>query len=54
MSLRDVYERFMRLLYFDDIAPEAIVRMGFREAKMWSGLSEVKLQFKYPNVEKWY
>lgn len=53
MSLRDIFERFMRFLYYDDIAPEAICRMGFREAKMWARLSEIKLKVKYPNVEKW-
>lgn len=53
MSLRDVYERFTRLLFYDDVAPGAIEKMGFREAKMWSRLSELKLSVKYPQVERW-
>lgn len=43
----------MRLLYYDDQSPEAISLMGYRELRMWSELSEIKLQAKYPNVEKW-
>jgi hypothetical protein len=53
MSLRDRVERRMRYLFYDDVAPDVIHRMGYRELGMWSKLSEFKLKAKYPNIEGW-
>jgi hypothetical protein len=41
------------MLFFDDVSPDLISVMGFRELGMWAELSEIKLGAKYPNIKGW-
>lgn len=41
-------------MFYDDVSPDVIDRMGYRELKRWAPVSEVKLKVKYPNIETWH